>query len=312
MLRPTLLLAALALASPVLAQGQGNPGAGGGGGGNAPTDCRVRINATPAGSWMIQGLDPFDGAIPEATFGVTFTNEGSGQCRFTPIFQLDQPPFGLSRGTGKSIAYALLNMTDSQDVTPRAGRSQRTLSQGLLVLAPSESTTVLYKLVADPDEVRDAGTFTEDVTLEAQDESFRSVGGARLVLGINVLPSARIGLAGAYAIHDGKAVVNLGELRQGPAPVPLQLRVNATGRYDLHVISANAGRLRLGSTEWNVPYSISIGGNSVNLAGAGTLSGATSDGFQRDSLPIHFTVGDVSGKRAGVYSDVLSISVTAR
>ncbi len=305
MLRPTLFLAAAFLAMPVHAQAPTT------GANIRGTDCLIRANATPT-SWLIQGYDPFDGAIPEGTFGVTFVNEGSAECRFAPTFELSQPPFGLSKGSGKPIGYALLNLTDTQDVTPRAGRTQRTPSQRMLKLGANESRTLLYKLVADPDDIKASGTFTQDVTLEAQDGSFRSLGGTRIVLGINVLPSARIGLAGAYTMNDGHAVVDLGELRPGVAPVPLQLRVASTGSYDLRVTSVNSGRLRLGSSEWYVPYSVAIGGNSVNLSGVGAVSGPTGSGLRRDALPVQFVIGNTSDRRAGVYSDVISISVTAR
>lgn len=305
LLIPALILAAMSLTAPVLAQGQN--------GGPSPqaADCLIRVNASPA-SWIIQGYDPFGGSSAEGTFGVTFTNDGGAECRFNPIFELQQPPFGLSKGTGKPIRYALLNLTDTQDVTPRAGQSNRFSSSREMALRPNESRSVLYKLVADPDDVRDAGTFTQDVTLQAQDSRFRVLGGTALVLGMNVLPSARIGLAGAYAMNDGQAVVDLGELRQGVAPVPLQLRVSSTGEYDITVSSANSGRLRLGASEWFVPYSLALGGNAVNLTGAKTVSGPNGMGLRRDALPIQFVIGDVSDKRAGVYSDVLSISVTAR
>src|SRR3546814_1581707 len=138
----------------------------------------------------------------------------------------------------------------------------------MLTLGPRGTSTLTYKLIAEPTDVRGAGIFTQDVTLQAQDESFRSLGGARIVLGINVLPSARIGLAGSYTMNDGHAVVDLGDLRPGIAPVLLNLNVASTGSYDLNVTSANSGRLRLGSSDWYVPYSMTIGGNSVNLTGA--------------------------------------------
>lgn len=304
MVRSCLFLAAALLSSPVLAQ----PGSGNG---NSASSCLIRANVTPA-SWMIQGYDPFGGSIPEGTFGITFVNEGSSECRFTPAFELVQPPFGLSTGTGKPIGYALLSLTDSQDVTPRAGRSPRIPSQRPLELAANESRTLLYKLVADPDDIAEAGIFTQNVTVEARDAQFRSLGGTQLVLGINVLPSARIGLAGAYTMDKGHAVVDLGELRQGIAAVPLQLRVNSTGRYELTVSSANAGRLRLGLTEWYVPYTMVIGGNSVNLTGERTVAGPNDKGMRRDALPIQFQIGDVSDRRAGTYSDVISITVSAR
>jgi len=303
MLRSLLLAAAALSAQTAFAQGAAATA--------RPADCMVRITAAPT-SWIIDGYDPYGGSLPEGTYGVTYTNDGGAECRFAPIFELTQPPFGLSKGAGKPIGYALLNLTDTQDVTPRAGRSLRTPSSRELVLAPQESKTILYKLVADPDDVRDAGTFTQDVTIEAQDRSFRSFGGARLLLGLQVLPSARIGLTGAYRMSDGHAVVDLGDLRPGIAPVPLQLRVSSTGRYDLQISSANSGKLRLGSSDWTVPYTLVVGGTSVNLAGVSTVAGPNDMGYRRDSLPIHFVIGDISDRRAGTYSDVVSISVTAR
>lgn len=305
MLRPFLTLVAASLAVPALAQIPGGAGA------VQSTDCLLRVNPAPS-SWIITGFDPFAEAMPEGTFGVTFVNDGGAECRFTPTFELRQPPFGLSKGTGRPVGYALLNLTDTQDVTPRTGRSRVTTSQREVVLQPRESRSMLYKLVADPDDVRTAGTFTQDVTLEAQDRNFRSLGGAPVVLGITVLPSARIGLAGAYRMSDGQAVVNLGELREGVAPVPLQLRVSSTGEYDISVSSANSGRLRLGASEWFVPYSVAIGNNSFNLSGTRTVSGSNQSTATRDTLPFRFIIGDVSNRRAGTYSDVVSVSITAR
>lgn len=302
MLRPLLILAGLALASPAAAQDPGSSPA---------SDCRVRVNAAPT-AWVIQGYDPFGSAIPEDTFGVTFSNDSQAECRFTPVFTIEQPPFGLTRQMSNPIGYVLVSLSDSQDVTPRPGLSLQRPNQRQVVLAPGESRTLLYRLAADADDVKEAGTFTQEVVLVAQDTELTSVGGTRLVLGLNVLPSARVGLAGAYTVSEGQALVDLGELREGPAPVPLQVRVNSTGRYTIDVTSANAGRLRLGTSDWSVPYSLSIGNRRVNLSGTDTLAGPPAGGYTRESLPIHISIGDISGRRAGRYSDVISISVAAQ
>src|SRR3546814_13350572 len=112
----------------------------------------------------------------------------------------------------------------------------------MLTLGPRGTSTLTYKLIAEPTDVRGAGIFTQDVTLQAQDESFRSLGGARIVLGLNVLPSARLGLAGSYTMHDVHAVVALGDLRPGIAPVLLTPNAPRTGSYDLTDPTANQGR----------------------------------------------------------------------
>jgi len=303
MLRFLTMVAALATAAPALAQPAD--------GSQSPKSCHIRVNAAPS-AWVIRGYDPFGAALPEDTFGVTFTNDGDSECRFTPVFRMEQPPFGLARGAGSPISYVLISLVDSQDVTPRSGLTVRRPSQRQIVLGANENRTLLYRLAVNADQVEEAGTFTQEVTVEAQDDSMIAVGGARLVLGIDVLPSARIGLAGAYTMSNGRALVDLGELREGPAPVPLQVRVKSTGRYSLDVSSENGGRLRLGTSEWYVPYSLAIGGMRVNLASVDTLAGPTGSGLTRDALPMHFTIDDVDGRRAGTYSDVISISVTAQ
>jgi hypothetical protein len=277
----------------------------------APTSCRIRVNASPS-AWIIRGYDPFGSAPAGDIFGVTLTNDSQVQCSFAPVFRLEQPPFGLARATGKPIRYTIENLIDSQDVTPRTGSSQHWAVQRDISLGPNETRTLLFRLSAAADDVKEAGTFTQEVTLDAEDSQLTAVGSARLVLGLEVLPSARIGLAGAYSMSNGRAVVDLGELRQGPAPVPLQIRVNSTGRYSLSIASENAGRLRLGTSDWYVPYSLSIGGMNVNLSGTDTLAGPNGAGLTRDALPMHFVIDDVAGRRAGTYSDVISVSVAAR
>ncbi|HZF43110.1 MAG TPA: hypothetical protein VEZ48_06845 [Sphingomonadaceae bacterium] len=305
MLRPIIFFAAISFAS--FAPAQVAPPSDG----PVTNDCRVRVNANPT-AWIIQGYDPFGGTIAEGTFSVTFTNEGSSECRFFPAFRLEQPPFGLSRGNGRRIGYALLNLTGSQDLTPHMGRSNRSTNQPDVVLTQNQSRTMLFKLVVDQNDVTGSGTYSQDVVLEAQDSRFVSTGGTRIALGLSVLPSARLGLSGAYTVNDGQAVVELGELRRGVAPVPLQLRVNSTGNYTISVTSANAGRLRLGTSGWYVPYSLAIGPTTVQLAGTDVVTGPAGDGLRQEALALRFTIGDVTEKRAGTYSDVLTVSVAAR
>src|SRR6186997_1936235 len=176
MLRALTILAALSIAGPALSQTPAGPG----GGDDAPASCHVQVHAAPS-AWIIQSYDPFGNAPSEDTFGVTFTNDGTGACRFTPVFRIEQPPFGLARGTGDPIRYVLLSLIDSQDVTPRTGLTQPRPAQREILLGPNENKTLLYRLAADADDVKEAGTFTQEVSLEAQNGELVAIGGTRLV-----------------------------------------------------------------------------------------------------------------------------------
>lgn len=273
--------------------------------------CRVLVSPAPP-SWEISGFDPFGDTAAEGTFSVSFTNQSDVECEFTANFELTQPPFGLSKGSASRLNYAILDLNESQDVTPRAGRSQRRSNLRPFTLGPRETRSVLYRLVIDPSPIRSAGTFSQELILEAQDAEFRSFGGAPISIGFRVLPSARIGLTGAYTMNNGQAFVDLGQLRPGPAPVPLNLRVNSTGQYEITVSSANSGVLRLEASEWSIPYEMIIGEETLNLRGMQRIGRSDSDKVMLDVLPMRFIIGSTKDLRAGRYSDVISISVSAR
>ncbi|WP_233222006.1 Csu type fimbrial protein [Allosphingosinicella deserti] len=297
-------IAAAIGAAPVAAQEQGKPG-----GGVDNSACRLRID-TSAGSWIVRGFDPFGSSEGSGTFELTFTNEGEGECAFFPIFMADQEPFGLQTLNGKRVPYALFDLFGSYEATPRTGRTVQTPTRRPVVVAPHSQQVVQYRFIVAEDALQGDGLFDQRVQVEAEDGNGRLLASRQIILGIEVLPSATLGLSGAYAINNGQALVDLGQLEEGLAQVPLQLRVQSTRRYSLNVQSRNNGRLRLGSTEWYVPYQLSLGGQSASLTtGQADVSSPPTNGLTRSSLPVQFRISDPSGHRAGVYSDIITISV---
>ncbi|MDQ8758004.1 hypothetical protein RCO27_17395 [Sphingosinicella sp. LHD-64] len=274
-----------------------------------PAACRLRIDAA-ASSWIIRGYDPFGNSAPSGTFELIFTNEGDRECTFYPIFSVDQEPFGLRANNGRRVPYALADMYGNYDATPVAGRTQRRATRRSVVVAPRSQQVVQYGFTVAEDMISGDGLYDQRVQIEAEGTDGLPLSARQLVLGIDVLPSATLGLSGAYQVSNGQALVDLGELREGFAEVPLQLRVQSTRRYKLILESQNNGRLELPGTDWFVPYQMSLGGQSVALSsGRGELSGQNGQGLTRESLPIRFRIGDVSDQRAGTYSDVISVSV---
>jgi hypothetical protein len=272
-------------------------------------ECRLRIDTNPS-SWIIRGYDPFGNSAPSGTFDLVFTNSGDAECTFYPVFALDGEPFGLSTGNGRRTPYGIVDLFGGYDATPLAGRTQRRTGRRAVVVAPRGQQVVQYRLVVDDRSISGGGLHDQRVEIEAEATDGTPIVAEQLVLGLDVLPSATLGLSGAYRVNNGRALVDLGELQEGIAEVPLQLRVQSTGRYKLTLASRNNGRLQLPGTDWFVPYGLAIDGQSVELAGgSGEYSSPAGQGLRRDSLPLRFRVGDVSDRRAGTYSDVISISV---
>ncbi|TGX55228.1 hypothetical protein E5A73_04550 [Sphingomonas gei] len=118
-------------------------------------------------------------------------------------------------------------------------------------------------------------------------------------------------MSGQYRRNGGQALVDLGELAEGIAPVPLQMTVASTRAYRLEFVSKNNGVLKMANADWSVPYQLMIGENTLSLASTANYNSAGTDPT-RDSLPMRFVIGSVAGKRAGLYSDLITVSIAPR
>lgn len=273
------------------------------------TACDLQID-NAAINWTIPGYDPLGNDVPSALFDLTFRNEGTGDCQFVPILSLPGEPYGLSDGSGDRIPYAVIDRYATYDMTPLSGQTPLSVTRRSVVLSSGQQQTLSFQLTIDPDQLRRDGNFVQQAVLEAVQSDGLRLAGRPLAIGINVLPSARVGLSGAFTLSGGRPVVDLGELIEGPVQLPLRLRVQSTRRYRVSFESLHGGNLQLAESNWRIPYSITVDNQSIPLAGgAGEYLDQTGQGYREDSLPLGFVVGDTSARRAGVYSDVLTVSV---
>lgn len=273
------------------------------------SDCRLRID-TGTTNWIVRGFDLFDNTPPQAIYSVTFINEGTAPCNFAPVFRLDSEPYGLSSGHGRRVPYGLVDLYSQFIATPLSGRTDRSTTRRFISLAASQQQVVQFQFTVPLDYLGDDGSFVQDVILEAEQSDGRVLGGRPLVLGINVVPSARLGLSGAFEVNGNQVSINLGQLEEGPAPVPLRLNVQSTRRYKLSVQSQNNGNLRLGASDWTVPYKVVVGERTFGLSsGSSEQIFGRGNSYRRETMPMSILVGSTAERRAGTYSDVLSISV---
>ena len=291
------------IAVPAAAQGQV-------GGERSPENCQIRIDTSSA-NWIVQNYDPFGSTDPSANFDLILTNLGTTRCQIYAQFATDQQPFGLTAGFNNRASYRLYDVFAGVDVTPLSGRSIRTATTRSVIIAPGGQQLLRYQFEANGSELQGDGTFTQQLAVEVQGFDGTPLLARQIVVGVNVLPSAVLGLSGAFDINNGQAVVDLGELVEGTAAIPLQLRVKSTRAYSLELASKNNGKLLLADTQWAVPYQVVVGDRSLSLAGAAIYtSDKSAQRPNSESLPIRFAIGDTQNKRAGTYSDVLTVTIS--
>jgi len=271
--------------------------------------CKLRIDAGPT-NWLIQGFDIFDTTPAQATFDITYTNNGTGNCAFVSNFNLAGQPFGLVGPGGDRAAYVLYDAFSHFDATPLTGETRTSVIRRRVTLAPGQQQVVSIQFAVVRSDLQHDGEYSQTAVIEADRSDGAELAGKQIVLGIQVTPSARLGLAGAFRMHGGQPIVDLGDLREGPVNLPLALRVESTRRYNVSFQSQEGGHLRLQGTDWTIPYDVTLDGTLVGLAGgSGKYSSSGPQRLRFDSLALGFVIGDTRTRRAGIYSDVLSITV---
>jgi hypothetical protein len=271
--------------------------------------CRLRIDSSTS-SWIIRGYDLFGNSPPLGTFEVVFANEGEQPCEFYPRFMLDAEPFGLQGNGGSRIPYTLLDDYAGYDATPVSGRTLPSITRRSINVAPGGQRVVNYRLRVQEQALTADGLYSQRIAIQAETREGALLNSRQLVVGVDVLPSALIGLSGAFRNEDGRAIVKLGELQQGIAPVPLNLRIRSTRAYRVDIQSQSGGYLVLSGTEWKIPYQVVVGDQTLRMSGLASYTATSGTNGLRDSVPLRFAIGDVDDKRAGVYSDVMTITVS--
>lgn len=273
-------------------------------------DCLLKIDA-PTGNWIIDGYDPFGNDTPTASYDLMFRNDGGRECRFYPLFETDGTQLGLSGAAGeRRIPYTVIDMVGNYNATPIAGRTIRNLTHRPVVVAPHSQQLVRYLFSVDADAIPGDGLFSQRLIINAEGLDGQPLGDRQLLLGIRVLPSAVMGLAGAFHRNNGQADVDLGELVEGVPAIPLQLQVHSTRRYKLQLASLNNGKLRLAGSDWTVPYQMMVDGRQIPFGSSASYGVTGRAGMRLDTLPVAFHVGNVDDRRAGTYSDVVTITIS--
>jgi hypothetical protein len=272
-------------------------------------ECILKMD-TASSNWIIRGFDPFDQNLPTGTFEITFRNEGGRACVFQPVVVLDGESFGLANGSAPKITYTLLDVTRNVNITPFSGQSPQRGSRGQITIKPRSQELYRFRLAIVDDTIVGDGLFTQNVRFEAADPRDMIVGGRSLTLGLDILPSARMTLSGAFRRNGGQALVDLGVLEDSLVSLPLQLHVQSTRGYKLDFESENRGKLRLEETEWTVDYALGLDGQTLPLSKPYSHIAPRPSG-PLDRLPLSFYVSGTTGKRAGIYSDTIVVSVSA-
>ena len=274
--------------------------------------CETEI--TPDSSAMYIDYDPFAFTRSEGQLAFNVTNKSAQDCA-VEIVLMD----------AAQLSTAAVDIAHSGILVAFSARSGDALLHPSTVpgvwrlnLAHGQSTGVVISGLVMKDAVPAAGRHEADLTVGIRGEGNASVPVSSLPLKVTLFAQPRAqmnitGTAGTFGKGPSVAQVDFGEITShSNRRVFLQVRANTTAR--LSIDSANGGRLlREGGAndEVGVAYSAQLSEAPVDLTKHWEWIFEPPRSLAGTSLPLDLTIGTVAAERAGIYSDILTIELSA-
>lgn len=254
--------------------------------------------------------NPFAVGSTAAPLDVKLANGGEDVCDLRLSFTDD---------AGQEATQVVLGGVALQ-IRPResSGVTQAPAQPGvfLFTLAAGGASTAQLDAAVLRDAVAEAGEYAADLKLIVKDADGQALLAPipiRLVLGAT--PRAQLGLAGAAGVFGSGSsveVVDFGEAVSG-ATRQIFVQVRANARSKLTIQSEHRGMLQRTEAVEGAPaiaYGVDLDGQPVDLTALWSRSVDPPRDLQGLSLPMTLTLGDVVGRAAGRYVDLLTIDVS--
>lgn len=275
----------------------------------AAAECALTGSASPP--TVLVAYDPFSPRQEVMDFTVHVRNTGDSVCQARLFIRPGEGGKAL-RSPSATLAFRL----DGQQGAgvPRAGEVGP-----YVVLVPAKtSADIDVRATLAPQQVVPRDTYVADFALRLEDEE----GGDIALTGANVTLQARVpgrtevsitGNAGSTpaAAAMAPAAMNFGAATEGQTE-RVFVNVWSNGSVAVSLASENNGVLRLVQNPALPPiaYSARFDGGEVSLADPVTVARTPSMSLAGASYELALTLHGVAGKFAGLYKDVVTITVT--
>lgn len=273
--------------------------------------CDLELTRTP-GTVLID-YNPFAVGPSAGALDLGLKNQGDTDCELRLSFTDD----GGVQATSLALGGVGVQFRPRESSGLRASDVEPGVFRFSLTAKASADAQLDTAIVVDA--VPEAGTYVADLKLLIQDSE-----GKPLLPPVPVrvqlvsTPRAQLslagaaGAAGAFGSSSSVEVVDFGDAVTGATRrIFVQVRANAPST--LAISSEHRGVMRrVGDVETasNVPYTIELKGEPVDLSAPWTQAIDPPRTLAGASLPMLFTLGTVSGQMAGKYQDILTIDIS--
>lgn len=184
--------------------------------------------------------------------------------------------------------------------------------------AGATSETLTYHPSINPSLYSRFGTYTQNYSVSLYEGTLAShkLSRTRVMTLIYTQPKkidlSLVDTSSPFNLSDTNQTLNFGTLSSGSTR-GCDLVVGYNAGYLLQMSSANNGNLKHTALPTKIGYTLTINGSAVNLS-SGTATVSSNTGISPAGglrLPISATIGSVTGKNPGNYSDTITVSVVS-
>lgn len=220
---------------------------------------------------------------------------------------------------GEELEYWIYDSMDRRFVVkdvPAAGPNE--VIQG--AFAPGETVKELsFVIVVPPHQVTGAGRYADLLRITAYEgtpQEFVEKDSKTVTFSIRVDAVAELSLVPPGAPFDPRSKgrqLDFDRLAKGRSKA-FDLRVRSNSGYHVSLESENLGVMRNidPGVESTIPYTVTLGGASVNMRGGRQTALSRSSrrtGSQGDRHELQISIGETTGAVAGTYRDNISVTV---
>jgi hypothetical protein len=280
---------------------------------HATGTCNATIGAISAVPTV--AYDPFDGVSRSVTFSVEFVNHGSADCSLSLAIA--------SQATGSQRYFTnggnkLRYIVESPGGSDYSNSIQQPRGSYSLSGGNGKTKKIDVEVKVPAGLIAPAGTYNDLLKLRL----YRNTGGGPVAMGSDrtaaaaaaVEARAQVNIAGASSSSwpFGVDRIDFSTLTNGETRSAI-VQVRATSPVKIAVASQNHGKMKhkVLTADTGVLYSMRLDGALLNLSsGAAELLRTPAVSLDGANYPMLLQVGDVSGRPAGDYKDLLTISVS--
>jgi spore coat protein U-like protein len=262
--------------------------------------------------------------VQEENFDVTYDNGDEGNF-FVTFSKGNASNYNRYANCGaQTINYQIFDSLNRANVLkeiPEASNNSDVLA-GIINANDSSPFSMQYYIGIPPQQIVAPGTYTDSFTVSVYEGT---IGGSRTLAGsatvnLSIVISSVVDVSlvesgSSFDEADVTENINFGVLNQGDHQ-EFDLVIRGNSSYAISLQSANGQKLKNEnpSISTDISYTLEIDSNQVNLTNGNPVQVATGSGqtpITGSAHPISITIGDVSGKVDGTYSDSITVTTTS-